>query len=186
MEAKETVILPESNRQPALLFGEISEDSARDVVSWIIDANLDEDRPEYLHLIINSMGGDLMACWSIVEAILSSKIPIHATAVGQIASAGLIIFMTCEKGKRVMTRTCSTMSHNFNMNLEGHTPYSELKNLQIEYDRCSDVIINHYVAHTGLSKEKVIKFLVKDQDVYLSPEEVVKYKIADRLGPLEY
>jgi ATP-dependent Clp protease protease subunit len=169
---------------PALLFTEINSDSAMDVVQWIITMNMLKNKPSVLTLLINSEGGDLAAGMAIVEAITASKIPVKTIGIGQIQSAGLIIFMAGTKGLRTITPSCMCMTHNFNTGSEGS--YTELKNLQKEYDRLDRMIVNHYITHTGLDEKIIRKFLVTDHDIYLSPEQVVQYNLADQIGPLEF
>jgi ATP-dependent Clp protease protease subunit len=169
---------------PALLFTEIDADAAMDVVQWIITMNMVENPPKVLTLLINSEGGDLTAGMAIVEAITASKIPVKTVGIGQVQSAGLLIFMSGAKGMRTITPSCMAMTHHFNTGSEGS--YSELKNLQKEYDRLDKLIIQHYVTHTGLDEKMIRKFLVTDHDIYLSPEQVVQYNLADQIGPLEF
>jgi len=167
---------------PALLFADITAESAAYVVQWVIMMNLAENPLTELTLLINSDGGDLCAGMAITEAITASRIPVKTVAMGQIQSAGLLIFMSGSKGRRVITPSCTCMTHNFNTVSEGS--YTELKNLQLEYDRLDDMIMKHYIKHTGLDEKTIRKFLVTGHDIYLSPEQVVQYNLADRIGPM--
>jgi ATP-dependent Clp protease protease subunit len=169
---------------PALLFSDITADSALEVVQWIVAMNMLDNPPKDLSLMINSEGGDLAAGMAIIEAVIASKIPIKTYGVGQIQSAGLLIFMAGAKGHRTITPTCMAMTHHFNTGSEGS--YSELKNLQKEYDRLDLMILDHYIQHTGLDEDTIRSFLVTDHDVYLSPEQVVEFNLADRIGRLEF
>lgn len=176
--------MPIEKYGPALLFSEITYESSAELVSWIIMMNLIDNPPPELTILINSEGGALSSGMAIAEAIMSSKIPIKTIGVGQIQSAGLLIFMSGAKGKRIITPTCTTLTHNFNTGAEGS--YMELKNLQKEYDRLDNIIVQHYIKHTGLDEKIIRKFLITDHDVYLSPEQVVQYNLADRIGHMEY
>lgn len=168
---------------PALLFSEISSESAADCVQWIIQMNMLPNPPKELVLMINSEGGDLAAGMAIVEAITASNIPVKTVAIGQVQSAGLIIFMSGYPGLRVITPSCMTMAHNFSTTAEGS--YNELKTLQREYDRLDKLIMDHFIKHTKLTEKEIRKFIITGHDVYFSPEEVVEYNMADRVGPLE-
>jgi ATP-dependent Clp protease protease subunit len=180
---KPVEISDEERVGPALLFSDISSESAADCVQWIVQMNMIPSPPKELVIMINSEGGDLMAGMAIVEAVTASRIPVKTVAIGQIQSAGLIIFMSGYHGLRVITPSCTTMAHNFSTMAEGS--YNELKNLQKEYDRLDRVIMSHFIKHTGLTEKEIRKYLITDHDVYLSPEQVVEYNLADRIGPLE-
>jgi len=154
------------------------------MVQWIVMMNIVDNPPPELTILINSEGGDLCGGMAIVEAITASKIPIKTVGIGQIQSAGLLIFMAGAKGRRVITPSCMTLTHNFNTVSEGS--YTELKSLQSEYDRLDRMIMQHYIKHTGLDEKIIRKFLVTDHDIYLAPEQVVQYNMADRIGPIEF
>ena len=176
-------ITPPERFGPALLFSDITSESAMDVIQWIIAMNMLDKKPKELTLLINSEGGDLCAGMAIVEAVTASKIPIKTVGMGQIQSAGLLIFMAGFPGKRIITPTCMAMSHHFTTGSEGS--YAELKNLQKEYDRLDLLLLQHYIKCTGLDEKIIRKFLLTDHDIYLSPEQVVQYNLADAVGKLE-
>jgi ATP-dependent Clp protease protease subunit len=167
---------------PAILFGPIDDDIAAEIVTWIIEANLSEIPLEELHLIINSEGGDLSACMSIIEAMNASKIPVRTTGMGQVMSAGLFIFMNGMRGQRRLTESCTVLSHNFNTGAEGS--YAEHKMLSHEYDRLDKLIVGHYVKCTGLTEPEVRQSLVTDHDVFMGAEEAFRLKLCDSVGVL--
>ena len=42
-------------------------------------------------------------------------------------------------------------------------------------------LIRHYKRCTGLSETKIRKFLLPPEDIWLSPEEAIKYKLIDKV-----
>jgi ATP-dependent protease ClpP protease subunit len=84
---------------------EITLTSVKTAVEWIFEANFAEERPELLNLIITSPGGDLNAAFALIDTMRGSAIPIRTIGLGQIASAGLMIFIAGDKGHRLLTPT---------------------------------------------------------------------------------
>ena len=96
-----------------LLMDDISLTTVKPVVEWIFEANFAEERPDLLNLIICSPGGDLNAAFALIDTMRGSAIPIRTIGLGQIASAGLMIFIAGDKGKRILTPNTSILSHQY-------------------------------------------------------------------------
>ena len=172
----------EDNPGIATLFGPIDTDIAKEICHWIIAENFQEDKAEVLTLLINSIGGDLHAGFAIIETMMSSKIPVRTIAMGEVMSCGLIIAMSGTPGQRLITPSCSVMSHNFNTGIEGS--YDQLKDIRTELDRVNHKIISHYKLCTGLTESVIKKKLVTPKDIYMNPEEAVKMNLFDRVDTL--
>ncbi len=94
------------------LCDEFNTNVAKDVVSWIMEANLNKSKKfDHLTLMITSYGGDLSAAFSIIDVMRGSKIPVHTVGLGCIASAGLLTFISGAKKNRVITPNTSILSH---------------------------------------------------------------------------
>jgi ATP-dependent protease ClpP protease subunit len=61
-----------------------------------------------------------------------------------------------------------------------------LKDIQKELSNTQDRIIAQYEKYTGQTKSTIMKKLIGKGDHWLRPEEMVKYGIADRIGPVEF
>lgn len=182
MATKQTQQKQKKDVDVFLLFDEIDNDTAKEVCGWIIGSNLllDEEKPTYLHLIINSHGGTLASAYSIIDSIENSKIPVKTSGLGEIKSAALMIFMTGAKGHRCITDSTSIMSHQYNYGMEGK--HHELKAMQKEYDLTHARMLSHYRKHTNLKDVEIRKRLLPAEDVYLTSAEAIEYHIADRVG----
>src|SRR5208337_4776589 len=66
-----------------------------------------------IQMVINSPGGTCAAGFSIIDIMEWSRLPIYTTGIGMIASMGLLVFMTGEKCRRVITPRTSILSHRF-------------------------------------------------------------------------
>jgi ATP-dependent Clp protease protease subunit len=175
---------PEQGNHIALLFGPIEDGIVEGVISWIIGENLNPDPQPELTLMINSEGGGLASAYALIEVMRTSRIPIRTIAMGQCASAGLLIFMSGTKGRRIVTKTVEVMTHHFSSTNSGD--YHSLKNSQVAYDHIDKLILTHYMECTGLSEKVIRKNLICEHDAYLTPEDTVKYKMADKIGPVTY
>src|SRR5882757_8184443 len=77
------------------LNGEINSDTGEEVFTFITQANFmsEDERPDKLVLIINSLGGCLDATMSMVGAIRASAIPVYTVATGVCMSGGVMLAM---------------------------------------------------------------------------------------------
>lgn len=164
-----------------ILMGEISEDSVKPVIEWILHENfVRKKKLKELLLMICSEGGDLSAGFALIDVMRSSRVPIKTVGLGQIASAGLLIFLAGAAGRRVLTPNTSVMSHQFSWEVGGkaHELFSTVKEFELTHQRMIDL----YKQTTGLDHDTIKKVLLPAQDVYLSAEEALTYKICDHIA----
>jgi ATP-dependent Clp protease protease subunit len=156
-------------------------ESTKPVVSWIIEKNLlpDSERPKELTLIINSPGGSVHAAFALIDTMKGSAIPVKTVGLGMIASCGLLTFMAGAKGKRILTRNTSILSHQYSWGSGGkeHELFARVKEFELSTER----MIEHYKRCTGMTEKKIREFLLPAEDVWLSAEEAVKHGIADKI-----
>ena len=164
-----------------VLMGEIDHDSIKPVVEWILRENFVRKRKfKELLLMICSDGGELSHAFALIDVMRSSKIPIKTVGLGSIASCGLLIFLSGEPGRRVLTPNTSIMSHQFSWDTGGkvHELFATVKEFELTHRR----MIELYRKTTGLDDEIIRKILLPPQDVYLSAEEALEYKICDHVA----
>lgn len=155
--------------------------SCASAIRFVLEKNLMEksERPDHLTFVINSPGGDVNACFALIDTIKSSKIPVHTVGIGLIASCGLNLFMSGAKGHRVVTPNTSILSHQFSWGSYGkeHELFAVVKEFTLTQKR----IVDHYKKCTGLNEKKIREILLPAEDVWLDAKEAVKYGIADRI-----
>lgn len=161
---------------------DISLSSAKNVVEWIFEANFAEERPELLNLIICSPGGDLNAAFAVIDVMRGSAIPVRTIGLGQIASAGLMMFIAGTKGQRLLTPNTSILSHQYSWGAFGkeHELFATVK----EFDLTTKKMIQHYKKCSGLSEAKIREVLLPPQDIWLSPQEAKKLGLCDDVKDL--
>jgi ATP-dependent Clp protease protease subunit len=164
-----------------VLMGEIDAESVRPVVEWILYENyVKKKKLKELLLMICSEGGELSTAFALIDVMRTSKIPIKTVGLGQIASCGLLIFLSGAVGRRVLTANTSIMSHQFSWGTEGkaHELFATMKEFELTQQR----MVNLYKSTTGLDEETIKTVLLPAQDVYLSAEEALSYGICDHVG----
>lgn len=162
---------------------EVSLNSMRAPIEWILEANFADEKPELLNLIICSPGGDMHAAFALIDVIRGSAIPVRTIGLGLIASAGLLIFLAGKKGYRILTPNTSILSHQYSWGSFGkeHELMAQVK----EYDLTTHRMISHYKKCTGLKEENIRKFLLPPQDIWLSPDEALELGICDIVKDLK-
>jgi ATP-dependent Clp protease, protease subunit len=165
-----------------LMMEDISLSSVKQATEWIFEANFTEERPEMLNMIITSPGGDLNAAFALIDVMRGSAIPIRTIGLGQIASAGLMIFIAGEKGQRILTPNTSILSHQYSWGAIGkeHELFATVR----EFDLTTKKMIAHYKKCTGLDEKKIRETLLPPQDVWLSPVEAKKLGLCDEVKEL--
>ena len=165
-----------------LLMEEITLSSVKQATEWLFEANFTEERPDMLNMIITSPGGDLNAAFALIDTMRGSAIPVRTIGLGQIASAGLMIFIAGEKGHRVLTPNTSILSHRYSWGAFGkeHELFATVK----EFDLTTKKMISHYKKCSGLSEAKIREILLPPQDMWLSPQEAKKLGLCDEVKDL--
>ena len=53
-----------------LFMGPVTDESCKDLIGYILLANINNPRAKYLKLIINSVGGDLNSAFAVVDILV--------------------------------------------------------------------------------------------------------------------
>jgi ATP-dependent Clp protease protease subunit len=132
--------------------------------------------------MVCSNGGSIESAFALIDVMRSSKIPIKTVGLGSIASCGLLIFLAGAKGRRILTPNTSILSHQFSWGSEGkaHELFATVKEFELTQQR----MVTHYRVSTGLDDETIKRVLLPPQDVYLSADEALQYKICDHVADL--
>ena len=163
-----------------VFMSDVTQESMKPLIDWIIAENFNQkDKKRELTLGICSPGGDLNACFALVDVMKGSKIPIRTIGMGMIASCGLLMFISGEKGRRILTPNTSILSHQYSWGTYGkeHELFAQVK----EYDLTTERIVNHYKKCTGLSEKDIRKYLLPPHDVWLSAKEAKKLGLCDKI-----
>jgi len=167
-----------------VFMGEVSAENIQPIVEWILLENfVTKKRKKELLLMICSEGGDMSSAFALIDVMHSSIIPIKTVGLGQIASAGLMIFLAGTKGRRVLTPNTSILSHQFSWGSEGksHELFATVKEFELTQQR----MIAHYQQCTGLGIEEIRTALLPPHDVYLTADEALALNVCDAISQLQ-
>ena len=167
-----------------IFMGDVTMENMHPIINWIISANFAKGKQhKELTLGICSPGGDLNACFALLDVMMGSKIPIRTIGMGMIASCGLLMFITGAKGRRILTPNTSILSHQYSWGSYGkeHELFARVK----EYDLTTERLFNHYKKCTGLKEKEVRKYLLPPEDVWLSGQEALTLGVCDNIRQLK-
>ena len=167
-----------SERGFNMFMGDVTQETMKPLIEWIIAENFNQEKKKkVLTLGVCAPGGDLNACFALVAVMKGSQIPIRTIGMGMIASCGLLMFISGEKGRRILTPNTSILSHQYSWGTYGkeHELFAQVK----EYDLTTERIINHYKKCTGLTEKDIREYLLPPHDVWLSAKEAKKLGLCD-------
>ena len=166
-----------------LLMDDITADSCKDAIEFILKQNVEKKKQKRLQFLICSNGGDVPSCFALIDVMRGSGIPIHTVGLGVIASCGLLLFITGDKGNRILTPNTSILSHQYSWGSWGkeHELFAQVK----EYELSSQRLVKHYKKCTGLKEKEIREYLLPPEDVWLSGYEAKKLGICDNIRQIK-
>ena len=167
-----------------IFMGDVNMKTMEPLIEWILAANLSwKKSKKELTLGICSPGGDLNACFALIDVMKGSRIPIRTIGMGMIASCGLLMFITGTKGKRILTPNTSILSHQYSWGSYGkeHELFATVR----EYELTTERMVNHYKKCTGLKDGKIREKLLPPSDVWLDAKEAKELGICDQIQEMK-
>ena len=172
-----------ANAGMLVFMGEVDNDSIKPVIEWILHENfVVKKRRKELLLMVCSEGGSVESAFALIDVMRSSQIPIKTVGLGQIASAGLLIFLAGSPGRRLLTPNTSILSHQFSWGSDGkaHELFATIKEFELTHKR----MLDHYRLCTGLDDETIKSKLLPPHDVWLTAEEAQSLNVCDGISQL--
>lgn len=162
----------------------VDENSTGEAIQFILEANLNLNcRWKHITMIINSPGGYCTDGFALIDIMMGSRIPIRTVGIGMIASMGLQIFLTGERGYRTLTPNCMILSHQYAGGSWGKE--HELIASQNEFDILTEMVLRHYKRTTGLSLEDIREHLLPPHDVWLTAKKAKELGVCDQVKDLK-
>ncbi len=157
-----------------MIFGEINDRLARDVVSRIL--TLAEDSTDPIQIFLNSPGGHVESGDTIHDIIkfVSSRAPINMVGTGWVASAGALIYSAAEKKRRFCLTNTRFLLHQPMGGVRGPATDIDIEAREIikMRERLSQII----ATETGQSLERVRTDT--ERNYWMSPREAIEYGLA--------
>lgn len=153
------------------------------IVHWIIKWNEEDDKAglvgehrKPIRIYITSNGGDLIAGFSVLDAIKSSKTTVETIAVGVAASMGILLLMSGHR--RYAYSNTVLLIHDGSLGAHGTS--NKVKSTMAFYDKLDQRVKKFILEHTKISDE-----LYEEKDdvewFMFADDEGLKYGIIDEL-----
>jgi ATP-dependent Clp protease protease subunit len=131
-------------------------DLSKDLLKLSIDYDIPSPKI-YLH--INTLGGDLLSAFGVVDVIKNARVPVVSIIEGQNASAGTIISMVCQE--RYMTENSFMLIHQLSTGIYGK--YEEIKDDFENDTKFMERLYKLYRENTTMNDKKVKEVLSHDR-----------------------
>ena len=159
---------------------EITGDLTNELTHYIIKWNCeDKDIPEIdrkpIKLLFDSPGGDLDAQAAICSMIELSKTPIIGVAIGMVASAASLIYLTCHV--RLALKSCYFILHKGSATLSGD--FENIMNSIDDYKKEVEKMVKVVVNHSRYTPEEVEEHMKKDW--YVRAQEALDKGLVDEI-----
>ena len=139
------------------------------------DRNIDDIDRKPIYLMFNSPGGNIDAQAAICSAIELSKTPVIGVAIGMVASAASLIFLSCHC--RLALKSSYLILHKGSAALSGD--FDNIMNSINDYKKEVEKMVGHIVDHSKLTREEVMEHISKDW--YMRMEEAVEKGLVDEV-----
>lgn len=158
-----------------LLFGDINEHAASDIIPMILVMNSLNKDP--IKLYINSPGGDIVSGLAIYDAMRFVEAPIHTICIGQAASMAAWLLAAGDRGNRIASENTRIMIHQGRTSMGG--TFSDLKINMEEFTRTQERMVHLLARHTGKSELEISTAIERDR--WMTGDEAVEFGIVDRV-----
>ena len=160
-----------------MVFGEINDKIARDVVARIL--TLAEESTKPIDIFVSSPGGHVESGDTIHDIIkfVRESVPIRMIGTGWVASAGAHIYLAAEKSRRYCLPNTRFLLHQPSGGVRGRATDIDIEAREIikMRERLSRVISDE----TGQPIEKVRKDC--ERNYWMSAEEAITYGLVNRV-----
>ena len=140
------------------------------------EKKIDANKRTPIKIYIDSNGGSLTACFTIIDAITMSKTPVWTINIGKAYSAGFFIFITGHK--RFAYPNSSFLFHEGSTGI--YQDANKFKNYADFYKQQLEQLRAITLEHTQIEPEEYDKH-VKD-DWWFDVNEALKYGVTDKIS----
>ena len=160
------------------LNGDITADSANQLIRWLIYHNTNTKTKKELSIYISSDGGSLVDSFGVINMMNTSPHSIKTIAISSACSAAFYITISGTKGLRYCGSFTTLMCHEFSN--EVNAKYHDIKSWAIENESLKERTFK-ILENAGVDKALIkSKFLVPS-DFYLTPQQAINYGVIDHI-----
>lgn len=160
-------------------FGEVDTDKAQVACEFILKSNILFRDRSVLTIVLNTVGGECAEGFAVIDVMQTSRIPVATVAIGNIMSMGVLLLSAGAKGHRLITKNTEVMAHQFAGYFHGKQ--HELIATQTAYQLLEQKFFQHFLHNSKMTERQIRDVLFSPSDRYLTPEECVKYGLADKV-----
>jgi ATP-dependent Clp endopeptidase proteolytic subunit ClpP len=160
-----------------MYFDDVTQDSSRDLVEFLIKSNFVFSTDTTLSLLINSYGGDVHAGFAAIDAMEVSRLEIQTVGIGAICSMAALMFVSGTPGKRIMSRNAFIMTHHFSEGVEG--TYHDFIAMRKTQDIMHKRFVDHFVKRTKMTEQQVKDILLSPTDRWITAQEALELGLCD-------
>lgn len=136
-----------------------------------------EDPDKDIYMYVNSPGGSLNAALAIYDTMQYVKPDVSTLCMGLAASAGALLLVAGEKGKRLALPNSRILVHQPSGGFEGTAEDINIRAREILKMR--DLLDEIFARHTSQSIDKIR--VDRDRDYWMSAQDAVNYGVVDRV-----
>lgn len=166
------------DERKVFLWGEIDDDSAKEVTEKFIYLELKEPGKE-ISFYINTPGGSITAGMAIFDTMQLISSPISVIVTGLAASMGSILLCGASKGKRYLYPHARVLIHQPLIMGRIVAPAVDIHIQAQEMEKLREELNKILAKASGQNLEKISKDT--DRDFYLNAEESIHYGLADKI-----
>lgn len=178
-------------KERSLFFTEqVDQASVSSISKKIIEINEDDDllleqasfigfkyEPKPIKLYIDSYGGSIYQCLSLISVIEKSSTPVHTICMGAAMSAGFIILISGHK--RFAYKYSTPLYHQASTILFGTIKTIEEDVTQTK--RLQELIEKITFERTKITKQRLKEVYEKKLDWYMTAQEALKLSVVDEI-----
>jgi len=136
-----------------------------------------EDPDKDIYMYVNSPGGSLNAALAIYDTMQYVKPDVSTLCMGLAASAGALLLVAGEKGKRLALPNSRILIHQPSGGFEGTAEDINIRAREILKMR--DLLDEIFARHTSQPIDKIR--VDRDRDYWMSAQDAVNYGVVDRV-----
>lgn len=160
--------------------GDVDETTAEYFIRFLLEREIRQKRPDHVKVIISSDGGYIDNCMAMIDTMKGISFPVYTYALGHVYSCGLLLFMSGDRGHRYIFKNTMALSHQWSGGSEGKKHEIEASGKAHKLNT-SKIFSLYKEASPELTADQINNELLPASDVFLSPKEVVKYGLADKI-----
>jgi ATP-dependent Clp protease protease subunit len=161
-----------------MLSGVVDDQTCNSIIAQMLF--LESENPDSdILFYINSPGGSVVSGMAVVDTMHYINCDIRTIVNGQAASMGSLLAASGTKGKRMMLKSSTHLTHQVMAGIPGGTQASDMEIHTKETLRWKKVLNDAYSEIAKKSYAEIEK--ITDRDTFFTADEAVKYGLADEV-----